>query len=65
MLKFIKGHMESIDGIEVYPMISLLIFFGFFIVLFWWVLTSKKTYIDKVSRIPLENSITSEQSQEV
>jgi len=65
MLKFIKGHMESIDGIELYPMISLLIFFGFFIVLFWWVLTSKKTYIDKVSRIPLENSITSEQSHEV
>lgn len=55
MLKFVKGHMETINGIEIYPMISLLIFFGFFVVLFWWVFTSKKEYIEEVSSIPLEN----------
>ncbi|TPN87480.1 CcoQ/FixQ family Cbb3-type cytochrome c oxidase assembly chaperone [Aquimarina algicola] len=54
MLKFIKGHMESIEGIEIYPMISLLIFFVFFALLFWWVITSKKEHIQEVSRIPLE-----------
>ncbi|KAA1247381.1 CcoQ/FixQ family Cbb3-type cytochrome c oxidase assembly chaperone [Aquimarina sp. RZ0] len=54
MLKFIKGHMESIDGIEIYPMISLLIFFIFFAVLFWWVFTAKKEHIKEVSNIPLE-----------
>ncbi len=54
MLKFIKGHMESIDGIEVYPIISLLIFFLFFAVLLLWVLTAKKNYITQVSNIPLE-----------
>lgn len=54
MLKFIKGHMESIDGIEVYPIISLLIFFLFFAVLLLWVLTAKKNYIAQVSNIPLE-----------
>ena len=56
MLKFIKGHMESITGIEIYPLISLVIFFTFFVVLFWWVFTSKKEYIDKVSNIPLEST---------
>ena len=55
MLKFVKNHMESITGIEIYPMISLLIFFAFFVVLFWWVFTSKKEYINKVSQIPLDN----------
>ncbi len=55
MLKFVKGHMESITGIEIYPLISLLIFFIFFVTLFYWVFTAKKDYITKVSNIPLEN----------
>lgn len=54
MLKFIKGHMESIEGIQIYPIISLLIFFVFFTALFWWVFSAKKEYIAKVSQIPLE-----------
>ena len=55
MLKFVKHYMDSIDGIEIYPIISLLIFFIFFVVLFWWVITAKKDYIKKVSNIPLDN----------
>jgi len=47
--------MDSISGIEIYPIISLLIFFGFFVVLFWWVLTAKKDYINTVSNLPLDN----------
>ncbi|MDP5105911.1 CcoQ/FixQ family Cbb3-type cytochrome c oxidase assembly chaperone [uncultured Polaribacter sp.] len=55
MLKFIKGHMESITGVEIYPLISLIIFFTFFMVLFWWVFTAKKEYINTVSNLPLDN----------
>ncbi|ULC58905.1 CcoQ/FixQ family Cbb3-type cytochrome c oxidase assembly chaperone [Flaviramulus sp. BrNp1-15] len=55
MLKFVKNHMESITGVEIYPIISLLIFFIFFVVLFWWVFTAKKDYIKKVSNLPLDN----------
>lgn len=55
MLKFVKNHMESMTGIEIYPIISLLIFFTFFIVLFWWVISAKKEYIKTVSNIPLDN----------
>ncbi|MBU2929646.1 CcoQ/FixQ family Cbb3-type cytochrome c oxidase assembly chaperone [Winogradskyella psychrotolerans] len=55
MFKFIKGHLESITGIEIYPMISLLIFFIFFVVLFYWVITAKKDYITTVSNLPLDN----------
>lgn len=56
MLKFVKKHMETIDGVEIYPMISLLIFFIFFAGLYWWVFTAKKEYIKEVSKIPLENN---------
>ena len=55
MFKFIKGHLESITGIEIYPMISLLIFFIFFVTLFYWVITAKKDYITTVSNLPLDN----------
>lgn len=55
MLKFVKNHMESIAGIEIYPIISLIIFFTFFMLLFWWVFTAKKEYINEVSNLPLEN----------
>lgn len=56
MLKFAKNYMETISGVEIYPIISLLIFFAFFIILFWWVFTAKKEYIKKVSHIPFENN---------
>lgn len=56
MLKFIKGHMESMEGIEIYPVISLLIFFIFFVLLFLWVFTAKKEYVDEVSKIPFETN---------
>ena len=46
--------METIDGVATYPMISLLIFFVFFAILFWWVFTASKEHITEVSRIPFE-----------
>lgn len=54
MLKFVKGSLEQIDGVQLYPIISLLIFFVFFTALFWWVFTAKKAHIKEVSNIPLE-----------
>ncbi len=54
MLKFVKGNLENIDNVQIYPMISLLIFFIFFVVLFYWVITAKKDHIREVSNIPLE-----------
>lgn len=62
MLKFVKGNLENIDGVEVYAMVSLLIFFIFFVVLFYWVITAKKEHIIEVSNIPLDtNSQNDEQ----
>lgn len=54
MLKFVKNYMVTIEGIEIYPMISLSIFFVFFTLLFFWVFKAKKEYIEKVSNLPFE-----------
>ncbi len=63
MLKFIKNHMTEIDGIEIYPILSLLIFFLFFSALFWWVISSKKEYLDKVSQMPLNEETSSQNTK--
>ena len=62
MLKFVKKHMETMDGVEIYPIISLLIFFIFFVVLTWWVFSAKKDYIKEVSNLPLDNQNQDKQS---
>jgi|TARA_R110002051_G_scaffold91205_3_gene160275 cbb3-type cytochrome oxidase subunit 3 len=62
MLKFIKGNLENIDGVAIYPMISLLIFFFFFVGLFWWVFTAKKAHIAEVSNIPLIDDTINEKN---
>ncbi len=47
--------MESIEGIATYPMISLLIFFVFFTLLFWWVFTTSKERIKEMEEMPLDD----------
>ncbi len=56
MLKFIKHHMETIAGIEIFPLISFLIFFTFFVLLLIWVFRSSKEYIAEVEQLPLEGN---------
>lgn len=56
MLKFIKHNLETISGVEIYPIISLLIFFTFFVGLFIWVFTYKKDKIKELSELPLKDN---------
>jgi cytochrome c oxidase cbb3-type subunit IV len=55
MLKYIKQHMESIEGISIYPIISLLIFFIFFALLFVYVFRMRKSKIEEISAYPLSD----------
>ena len=54
MLKFIKHHMDTIVGIEIYPIISLSIFFIFFVLLLVWVFSYSKKTINELGDIPLK-----------
>ena len=55
MLRFIKGNLTTIDGIEIYPMISLVVFVVFFVGLFWWVYTADKEHIKEMENHPLND----------
>ncbi|MCA1761403.1 MAG: CcoQ/FixQ family Cbb3-type cytochrome c oxidase assembly chaperone [Cryomorphaceae bacterium] len=56
MLKFIKHNMESIIGVEIFPLISFIIFFSFFIGLIIYVIRLKKTSVERMSAMPLEET---------
>lgn len=46
--------MSSIDGISIYPIISLSIFVGFFVALLIWAVRSDKKKIQEIAQIPLD-----------
>lgn len=56
MLKFIKHHLETIVGIEIFPLISFLIFFIFFLLMIGWLMVSSKEEMTKVSQLPLDQN---------
>lgn len=47
--------MDTISGIEIFPIISLIIFFTFFMGLLFWVGKANKSYIDHVKNLPFED----------
>ncbi len=54
MLKFVKYWLETIDGVAIYPIISQLSCFSFFVGLFVWVFTYKKEKIQELSELPIK-----------
>jgi cytochrome c oxidase cbb3-type subunit 3 len=54
MFKFIKKYAETMENASVYPMISLLIFFVFFIGLLMYVIKMDKKSVHILSNIPLD-----------
>jgi len=51
-----KNVLESIDHIAVWPVISFVIFFLFFICLLWYVFTVDKKFIEHMSSLPTEQA---------
>jgi cytochrome c oxidase cbb3-type subunit 4 len=58
-----KHYFEKIEGIDIYPIISLLIFFIFFVLLFIWVLKVDKQYIKDMEDLPLDRTQSNEKEQ--
>jgi hypothetical protein len=54
-MKFIH-YLESISGIAIYPMISLVIFVTFFSLLIVYVLKADKQHILDLKNMPLDNA---------
>jgi cytochrome c oxidase cbb3-type subunit IV len=54
MFKFIKQYAETIQGIDVYPIISMFIFVLFFIAVLWYVTKLDKKSVDECKNLPLD-----------
>lgn len=55
-----KNVLQSIDNIAIWPVISFVIFFLFFICLLWWVFTADRKLMKKMSEMPMESSTHSD-----
>jgi cytochrome c oxidase cbb3-type subunit 4 len=49
-----KNVLQSIDNVAIWPVISFVIFFLFFICLLLWVFTADKKLMKKLSEMPME-----------
>lgn len=52
-----KNVLQSIENIEIWPIISFVIFFLFFLCLLWWVFTADRAYIEKMESLPVDENI--------
>lgn len=48
--------LSSIDGIAAYPIVSLMIFLPFFIIVTVWIFRLDKQYLKHMSELPLQDS---------
>jgi cytochrome c oxidase cbb3-type subunit 4 len=62
MLKFIKHNLESIEGVEIYPIISLVLFFLVFSAMLVFVFRLPKKRIDNLSNLPFDNDTNTKET---
>jgi len=50
----IKELLQSVEGVSIYPIISLIVFVLFFVIILVWMLKVDKNYIKKMENLPFE-----------
>ena len=53
-MKF-STYLEKIIGVSIYPVVSLLLFVDFFIIVTYWVYSIDKAEIQRIEKLPLDN----------
>ena len=62
-MKIVINSLNSIDGVEIYPIISLIIFFTFFILVGYMVIRTPKKVADEMSKMPLDDDVVSDENK--
>lgn len=57
-----KNILQSIQGVEIYPLISMMIFFGLFVSVLVWFFRADKSHLKRMAEMPLETTETSNSS---
>jgi hypothetical protein len=60
MMRFITHHLTSINGVEIFPMLSLLIFVSFFALVLIRVWRMTRQEADELSELPFNEDETSQ-----
>ena len=55
-MKIVMNTLERIQGVEIYPIISLIIFFSFFAIMAYLVFNLDKGYVNDMKNLPLEDN---------
>ena len=59
-----KDVLRSIEGVEMYPIISLLVFFAFFTVLIGWFFLADRDRLSELAALPLDTNKGEERDDE-
>lgn len=54
MFKFIRNHADKIENIDIYPLIGLVLFVAFFVLVLIWVKSMSKEQVESLSSLPLD-----------
>jgi cytochrome c oxidase cbb3-type subunit IV len=54
MFSFFRKYAASINGIEVYPKVAMVIFLVVFFGMIWIALKANKKYIEEIEQLPLD-----------
>jgi cytochrome c oxidase cbb3-type subunit IV len=55
-MKIVINQLEQIAGVEIYPIIAMLIFFTFFVLVTYLVVKTDKKEIEEISNMPLDGN---------
>lgn len=58
-----KNILSGTEGVDIYGIFSLVIFFVFFSIMIVWIIKVKKPYLNKMSLLPLDDTETLKQNQ--
>lgn len=57
-----KNILQSIDNIAIWPVVSFVIFFTFFICLVWWAFSVDKSFINQMKQLPIDKNDVNQNS---
>jgi cytochrome c oxidase cbb3-type subunit 4 len=60
-----KNVLQSIENIEIWPVISFVIFFVFFLCLLLWVFTTDRKVIDRMKGLPFDEETSKTSSSTI
>ncbi|HIP31449.1 MAG TPA: cbb3-type cytochrome c oxidase subunit 3 [Crocinitomicaceae bacterium] len=63
MLRYIKHNLTGIDGVAIYPIISLILFVLVFVAMIYYVSKMRKEDLEELSSIPFEDDVEKEELQ--